>query len=144
MNGRGQHTLLGNDVLLSVVFEMIRIYTHPFLAGCGEQACCECSCGDRSGHDDKSDNECGADWNTSNSSPYSSPHKCDWNEAFSQCSGKICMLDFLVNCLFQVVDMYGYDTQDSSCQVVGIYSRSLRMCQYLTRYYRKKQNSVQW
>ena len=148
-NARGQRTLLGNDVILSVVFEMIRIYTHPFLSGCGEQACCECSCGsekwsdgvfvDNSAHNNPPTanlNVCGdnpdaptanlnlpganpdaptANLNISGANPdapAANPHSPttntqppsnqNWNDLFCRCSGKISMLDFLVNCLFGV------------------------------------------
>ena len=136
-NARGQRTLLGNDVILSVVFEMIRIYTHPFLSGCGEQACCECNCGsekwsdgvfvDNSAHNNPPTanlNVCGdnPDASTANlnlpganpNAPTANPHSPtpttntqppsnqNWNELFCRCSGKISMLDFLVNCLFGV------------------------------------------
>ena len=153
-------------MLLSVVFEMIRIYTHPFLAGCSEQACYECSSGsvewtdgrsvDNSVHAATSNSTVSATSNPSasfssipsaNSNPPSTntplPTNQDWNKVFCQCSGKIFMLDFLVNCLFQVTLIHFTNTQDSSCQVLGIYSRSLRMCQYLTQYYRNKCIRVQ-
>ena len=152
MSDRGQRTLLGNDVLLSVVFEMIRIYTHPFLAGCSEQACCECSCGSVEWADSRSVDDSvhiatsnsSANFNPPSTTNTASPKSQDWNKVFCQCSGKILMLDFLVNCLFQVTLIQFTNLQDSTCQVLGIYSRSLRMCQYLTQYYRNKCTRVQW
>ena len=41
VDSSGKVSLLKNDVMLSVVFEMMRIYTHPFLAGCSEEVCME-------------------------------------------------------------------------------------------------------
>ena len=52
--------------------EMQRIYTHPFLAGCTEQACL-----DR--HPDM-----------------------DWSDVFEQASGKVGVSSFLLKCLFKV------------------------------------------
>lgn len=131
---------------------MIRIYTHPFLAGCSEQACCECSCGSVEWADSRSVDDSvhiatsnsSANFNPPSTTNTASPKSQDWNKVFCQCSGKIFMLDFLVNCLFQVTLIQFTNLQDSTCQVLGIYSRSLRMCQYLTQYYRNKCTRVQW
>ena len=163
VDGSGKPSLLKNDVMLSVVFEMMRIYTHPFLAGCSEEACMESGddegvvCGDEgvgkginhgsaSGveHDNNNNVERSNDNGTEHSNDNGTGHSNDngtghsndnnttakttatthhttpnladntytsscWSAKFRKASGKICVLEFLLNCLFQVVSNHPYD-----------------------------------
>ena len=76
------------DVVISILFEMIRIYAHPFLAGCSEPVLLKES-------------------------------KESWKDTFRHASSKQLICDMLIK---------GFDS-------VGIYVRSIRLAQYLQRYY---------
>ena len=76
------------DVVISVLFEMIRIYAHPFLAGCSEPVLLKES-------------------------------KESWKDTFRHASSKQLICDMLLK----------------GCGSVGIYVRSIRLAQYLHRYY---------
>lgn len=86
MEPRGKALL--NDVVISILFEMMRIYSHPFLAGCSEQLLLKES-------------------------------KESWRDTFRHSSSKLMICDLLVK----------------SCESVGIYVKSIRLAQYLHRYF---------
>ena len=178
VDSSGKVSLLKNDVMLSVVFEMMRIYTHPFLAGCSEEVCMEGGdIGAASGsgsitvsngvtNDDGATNDGGvtnnggvttnATTNTTNitnitnttnttnatnatnattnitnttnttnattNPPHTQIHHTTpnlpndsthtnsyWITKFREASGKICVLEFLLKCLFKVSPHSPYD-----------------------------------
>lgn len=150
VDSSGKVSLLKNDVMLSVVFEMMRIYTHPFLAGCSEEVCMEGGdIGAASGsgsitvsngatNDGGVTNNGGVTTNattnitnttnttnTTNATtnpphtqihhttpnlPNDSTHTNSyWITKFREASGKICVLEFLLKCLFKVSPHSPYD-----------------------------------
>ena len=143
VDSSGKVSLLKNDVMLSVVFEMMRIYTHPFLAGCSEEVCMEGGdIGAASGSgsitvSNGATNNGGVTsdggvttnattniTNTTNTTnpphtqihhttpnlPNDSTHTNSfWITKFREASGKICVLEFLLKCLFKVSPHSPYD-----------------------------------
>lgn len=95
---------------MSLVFEMRRVYNHPFLAGCSEALCV----------------------------------KSDWATSFREASGKVGMMEYVMQAIKQVCENRGDYWKDKKARVLGVYSKSIRICQYLTKYFKLQGYPVCW
>ena len=114
---------IARDVVAGLLYELIRVYTHPFLSGCSENVLTE---------DDTR----------------------AWSMSFRKACAKVSVLEHMVKECFQVTThppshsqeclQVNKDTPSHSQNhsVVFIYSRTLRLCQYLSRYFLETHRAV--
>ena len=114
---------IARDVVAGLLYELIRVYTHPFLSGCSESVLTE---------DDAR----------------------TWSMSFRKACAKVSVLEHMVKECFQVTThppshsqeclQVNKDTPSHSQNhsVVFIYSRTLRLCQYLSRYFLETHRAV--
>ena len=114
---------IARDVVAGLLYELIRVYTHPFLSGCSESVLTE---------DDTR----------------------AWSMSFRKACAKVSVLEHMVKECFQVTThppshsqeclQVNKDTPSHSHHptTVFIYSRTLRLCQYLSRYFLETHRAV--
>lgn len=114
---------IARDVVAGLLYELIRVYTHPFLSGCSENVLTE---------DDTR----------------------AWSMSFRKACAKVSVLEHMVKECFQVSIHPPTHSQErlqvtthppshsQNHSVVFIYSRTLRLCQYLSRYFLETHRAV--
>ena len=100
---------IARDVVAGLLYELIRVYTHPFLSGCSESVLTE---------DDTR----------------------TWSMSFRKTCAKVSVLEHMVKECFQMNTHP--PTHSHHPTVVFVYSRTLRLCQYLSRYFLETHRAV--
>lgn len=100
---------IARDVVAGLLYELIRVYTHPFLSGCSESVLTE---------DDTR----------------------AWSMSFRKACAKVSVLEHMVQERLQVNTHPPSHSQNHT--VVFVYSRTLRLCQFLSRYFLETHRAV--